>query len=107
MLLLHRERLREEKPHDLSEVTVQKSQGPDVNPSQSWCPNPPDHAVSYSNSKEATSLTLEGTSGPELHKLQNPRLSTKSKLSFLCPQKSWSCGSPAILLQLHAHGTPN
>lgn len=63
--------------------------------------------VSQSSSEVVAFLTLEGTSGPKPRELWNTRLSTKSKLSFSCPQKCWSCGSMAILLWLQAHGTPN
>lgn len=65
------------------------------------------HVVSQGSSEVVAFLTLEGTAEPKLCELRNTRLSTRSKLSFFCPQKCWSCGSRAILLGLQAHGTPS
>lgn len=86
MVLRHRGRRREEKPNDLPEVTVQKSQRPDVNLSQSCCSHLPDHAVSHSSSKEATSLTLEGHQGPSSMSSRTPGFPQRASCPLSAPR---------------------
>lgn len=61
MVLLHRGD-REERPNELSAVTVQRT---NVNANWSWC-SLPGHAVSQCSSEVAAFLTLEETTGPKL-----------------------------------------
>lgn len=56
------------------------------------------------------SLTPEGLLGVHTQILQDlpySGLSRRRELSFLCPQKSWPCGSQRVVLWSQAHDTPS